>query len=275
MPNRIALEIPDELSNPLNYAVHQRGRDILDTVRAALKHGEVRLAYQPIVEAQRPDRIGFYEGLFRVLDADGRVIPARDFMPFAEDCDIGRDIDCSALEIGLTALSQVPGLRLSVNMSARSIGYPRWMQVLERKLADDPDIGARLILEITETSAMTVPELVQPFMRKLRAHGVAFALDDFGAGATSFRYLRDLRFDMVKIDQQFCRNAHRNRDDQALIRAMSLIADQFDMMTIAEGVENAGAANWLRDAGLHCLQGYHFSLPQLRPDWTTPARQRA
>lgn len=275
MPQKTTLEIPDELSTPVKYAVHQRGRDILAMVRAALKHGEVRLAYQPIVEAQRPDRIAFYEGLFRVLDADGRIIPARDFMPYAEDSDIGRDIDCRALEIGLQALSQTEGLRLSINMSARSIGYGKWSQVLERGLADDPTVGARLILEITETSAMTVPELVIAFMQRWRRHGIAFALDDFGAGATSFRYLRDFRFDIVKIDRQFCHRVHCNRDDQVLVRAMALIAQQFDMMTVAEGVEDSADAAWLRRAGLHCMQGYHFALPQLQPSWELPGLKTA
>jgi EAL domain-containing protein (putative c-di-GMP-specific phosphodiesterase class I) len=156
-------------------------------------------------------------------------------------------------------------------MSARSIGYPKWTRLLDQSLRQDPSIAERLILEITEGSAMTVPELVNAFMSALRPRGVAFALDDFGAGATSFRYLRDFRFDMVKIDQQFCRDVHKNLDDQALVRAMLLIAQQFEMMTIAEGVENPDAATWLSNSGLHCLQGYFFAMPQLKPSWTLQA----
>ena len=74
------------------------------------------------------------QGLIRVMDPTGRVIPAKDFMPVVETHEIGRQIDCHALEIGLAALARVPDLRLSINMSARSIGYPRWKQVLRRGL---------------------------------------------------------------------------------------------------------------------------------------------
>lgn len=263
--------IPEGLESPLSYAVQQRDAKVLDTVKRAVKHGEAMLAFQPVVEAARTNHVAFYEGLIRIQDADGRIIPAAHFMPLVEDLSLGREIDCLALSKGLNTLKTVPGLRLSINMSARSIGYPKWTRLLDQSLQQDPSIAERLILEITEGSAITVPELVNAFMSDLRTRGVAFALDDFGAGATSFRYLRDFRFDMVKIDQQFCRDVHKNLDDQALVRAMLLIAQQFEMMTIAEGVENPDAATWLSNSGLHCLQGYFFAMPQLKPSWTLQA----
>lgn len=267
-------EVPDGQESPLNYAVQKRDQAVLDMVATAVRHREVVLAYQPVMEAQRTGRVAFYEGLIRVLDATGRVIPAAQFMPVVEDRPLGREIDCLALELGLLTLAEVPDLRLSINMSARSIGYPNWLRTLERGLMQDATIGARLILEITEGSAMTVPELVCTFMQDLRRRDVAFALDDFGAGATSFRYLRDFRFDLVKIDRQFCQNIQNSADNQLLVDAMIRIADGFDMMTVAEGVENQGAAQWLRRQGVHCLQGYHFAAPQLRPDWLPAANRR-
>jgi EAL domain-containing protein (putative c-di-GMP-specific phosphodiesterase class I) len=112
---------------------------------------------------------------------------------------------------------------------------------------------------------MAMPELVTAFMTGLQRRGISFALDDFGAGQTSFRYFRDFSFDMVKIDRQFIANVHRDRDNQALVQALILIARQFDMFTVAEGVERAEDAAWLQAQGVDCLQGYLFGMPVLHP----------
>ncbi len=227
----------------------------------------MRLAFQPVVVGSDPSRIAFYEGLMRVIDPTGRVIPARDFIDAVEADELGRQIDCVALEIGLTALARFPHVRLSINMSARSVGYPRWMKVLRKGLSADKTIGERLILEITESSAMLVPELVIAFMDDLQSQGVSFALDDFGAGNTAFRYFRDFFFDVIKIDGQFIRNIHADCDNQALTRALMSIGHHFDMLTVAESVEEVADAEWLQAAGIGCMQGYLFGAPTVRPDW--------
>ena len=99
------------------------------------------------MRASNPDKIAFYEGLIRVLDETGRVIPAGDFMALAEEANLGREIDVAALHLGLEALRDNPGLRLSINMSARSIGYSKWSNLLRRYLALDRSIGERLIIQ--------------------------------------------------------------------------------------------------------------------------------
>jgi EAL domain-containing protein (putative c-di-GMP-specific phosphodiesterase class I) len=152
-------------------------------------------------------------------------------------------------------------------MSARSVGYPRWMTILRKGLSANKTIGERLILEITESSAMMVPELVIAFMDDLQAQGVSFALDDFGSGQTAFRYFRDFFFDVVKIDGQFIRNIHRDPDNQALTRSLMSIGQHFDMLTIAESVERVEDAEWLQAAGIGCMQGYLFGAPTVRPVW--------
>jgi EAL domain-containing protein (putative c-di-GMP-specific phosphodiesterase class I) len=151
----------------------------------------------------------------------------------AEETELGRQIDCTALYLGLTELAKFPDLRLSINMSARSIGYGQWVDILGRALRRDSSIADRLILEITESSAMLVPELVMHFMRDLRQRGITFALDDFGAGTTSFRYLRDFAFDIVKIDGQYTKNVANDPDNQCMIQSLRSISDHFGMFTIA------------------------------------------
>jgi EAL domain-containing protein (putative c-di-GMP-specific phosphodiesterase class I) len=162
---------------------------------------------------------------------------------------------------------ETEGLRLAINMSARSIGHPAWMKALNRGLAIDETIADRLILEITESSAMQMPELVTVFMEDLQARGVSFALDDFGAGYTSFRYLREFYFDILKIDGQFIRGIAHNPDNQALTKSLLDIARHFEMFTVAESVENAQDAEYLNQIGVECMQGYYYGAPTVNPPW--------
>ncbi|GAA6147644.1 EAL domain-containing protein [Pseudooceanicola nitratireducens] len=256
--------------DPLSYAVASRDRSTIKMVQEALKHSNVALAFQPVLQARAPDRIAFYEGLIRIFDETGRVIPAGDFIQQVEETETGRLIDCAALEQGLKVLSEAPDIRLALNLSARSIGYPKWMRILRKALMRDQTIGERLILEITESSAMLIPELVVNFMTEMRRHGISFALDDFGAGYTSFRYLRDFLFDILKIDGQFVRDTATDPDNQVLTRALIAIAEQMDMLTVAEQVETAADADWLTRNGIDCLQGYYFAAPTIQRPWDMP-----
>ncbi len=263
-------------ASPLSAAMAQRDRDVLTMVRRAIDRADVLLAFQPVVQSVRPDRPAFYEGLARVLDEQGRIIPAVDFIDAVETTETGRKLDCLALEMGLIALGEDPTLRLSVNMSARSIAYPTWMKTLQAGLAADPTAAERLILEITESSAMVMPDIVTIFMQDLQALGISFALDDFGSGFTSFRYLRDFCFDIIKIDGQFIRGIDENPDNQVLTQALLSIARHFDMFCVAESVETAQDAEFLMSLGMDCMQGYYFGAPTITPPWRIPeAKMRA
>ena len=259
----------DGLESPLAVADRMKQQQTVDMVRRALDDRRALLAYQPVVQARMTNRAAFYEAFIRILDDRGRVIPARDFMGAVETSETGRRIDVLALELGLTALAREPSLRLSVNMSARSIGYPAWLSALERGLRADPTIAERLILEITESSAMVMPDLVTVFMADMQARGISFALDDFGAGYTAFRYLKDFYFDIIKIDGQFIRGISTQPDNQVLTQALVSIARHFDMFTVAESVETAEDARYLIDIGVDCLQGYYYGIPSTEAPWLT------
>lgn len=261
--------------DPISYAVTQRDGQVMQMVEEALALNRAVLAYQPIVQSQDTKKVAFFEGLIRLIDPSGRHIPAREFMSVVEDKEVGRKIDCCSLELGLKALAAEPRLRLSINMSARSIGYRQWQRVLDKGIENNPTVAERLILEITEGSAMDMPELVTSFMKDAQARGVSFALDDFGAGQTSFRYLRDFYFDILKIDGQFTRNLAGNPDNQVLAQALISIANHFEMFTVAENVETAEDAQLLIQLGADCLQGYHFGAPSVSPPWVRDAKRRA
>jgi EAL domain-containing protein (putative c-di-GMP-specific phosphodiesterase class I) len=258
--------------DPINAALELRDLNVLDMVRDALRRKDVLLAYQPIMRSDDPTVPAFYEGLLRVLDDTGRIIPAKDFIEVIETQPEGRVMDCLALEIGLKTLSEQPSLRLSINMSVRSIGNPSWEQVLRDGLAVDETVAERLIIEITESSVMESPDLIRRFMDRMHGLGVSFALDDFGAGYTAFRHFKDLYFDIVKIDRSFIKGIQSDADNQVLTKALLMIAEQFDMFVVAEGVEQVDEANYLIAAGVDCMQGYLFAAPMITPPWD-PGRE--
>lgn len=275
MKIRNQIDVLAHEQSPLNHAVSQRDKTSVSMVDAALLHDEAMLAFQPIVTSSKPHTIVFYEGLIRIPDPTGRIIPAGEFIHKVEELETGRLIDCKALEIGLRTLACQPQLHLSINMSARSIGYSRWLEILGKALHYDSTLGSRLILEITESSAMLVPELVMNFMQDMNQRGIRFALDDFGSGATSFRYLRDFQFDILKIDGQFMCDIETNADNQVLVQALISIAEHFDMFAIAEAVETARSSAWLCSTGIDCQQGYFFGVPTVHPPWAQKPNQKS
>ena len=271
---RKTIDIPPGQEDPLSFALSRRDARTLDMVREAIQHKQVLLAYQPVVRATDMRTPVFHEALIRVLDETGRIIPAREFMGTVEDNELGRQLDCLSLEFGLGTLATHPGLKLSINMSARSIGYGQWLKTLNSKTKKRPDVAERLILEISEPSAMQVPELVIDFMDELKARGISFALDDFASGFTNFRYFREFFFDILKLDGQFTRNIHADTENQAIAGALASMARKLDMFTVASRVEHPEDAAALAALGFDCLQGYLFGAPTVSPSWKSKNDQK-
>ncbi len=256
------------VTSPLGVVIGHQDRSVLTMVGDAIAQRQVRLAYQPVVLAQNPKQIAFYEGLARVLDPAKRVIPAKEFITQVEATPLGRQLDCIALELGLTALRTHPRLRLSINMSARSIAYQPWKAALRRGLSIAPDISSRLILEISESSAMLVPDIVTAFMEEFQREGVAVAMDNFGSGQMAIRYFREFFFDIVKIDRQFIRGINSDPDAQAIVGALISMSKHFNMFTVAEAVETVAEAEVLRALGIDCFQGFLFGSPSMKHNFS-------
>ena len=235
-------------------------------VAQALAQGRILFHYQPVVRAANPRFPAFFEALARMRHPNGEVGPAGAFLPSVEPGPIGRAIDRLALANALAVLGENPGIRLAVNMSPRSMGDAEWLDILAEGARRDRNACARLILEITEAAAMDDPGQTVDFMDHARRSGCAFALDDFGAGATSFRYFRDFRFDMVKIDGSFIAGIAAARDAQVLVECLMAVAKHFEMITVAERVETPEDADWLRTLGIDCLQGWLYGRPSARPE---------
>lgn len=267
MRETMAFNPGQETSSPLSQAISAQDRDTMATVRLAIERKWVKMAYQMVVSAGSPEQPAFCESLLRVLDHKGRIIPARDFLPIVEEDKMGRELDVTALEIGLDMLRQHPGLRLSINLSARSIGYSPWKSTLMKVLNQDRTIAERLVLEISEEATYTLPELVQVFMEEMQMLGISFALDHFGKGFTSLRHLRDLYFDIIKIDKTYTHNLANNPDNQAMIKAIVSMAHSLETYVVAQNVETREDAEMLINLGVDGMQGYFFDAPTLEPFW--------
>lgn len=240
--------------------------DSFAQVTSALREDRITLHYQPIVRADNHNFVGFFEGLARIEMEDGSVIPAGQFIPAIEHTPLGRALDRRTLLLATQALRQDFNRRISVNLSPYSMADPVWLEIYQ---AQTIDVGERLILEITESAAMSDVEMTCAFLRKVRKTGCSVALDDFGTGSTSFRYFRDFRFDIVKIDGIFIRKLPQSKDNRVLVEALVKISEHFDMFTVAEFIETAEEAQFAQELGVDCLQGYHIGCPMPTLEWPT------
>ncbi len=237
------------------------------TVMRALEDGRVAIAFQPVVSAGNPERVSFRECLARVKDESGAWIPAGLFLPKIERLDLVRALDRRMLHLALETLAAHPTERLSVNISTRTMRDRAWLRELREMHAERPDVVERLIVELTESAAVSDAERAKAFLDEVRALGVAIALDDFGAGYSSFRHVRDFRPDWVKIDGGFVKGVADTPDNRLFVDTLVGIARNFDMATVAEFVETDDDAEVLRALGVDCLQGFRYGRPEVSPDW--------
>ena len=241
--------------------------EIGERVLQALRNHRAPLAFQPIVESGT-GRVAYYEALLRVVDPDGTVVAAADFIPAVEQLGLARIIDRYVIESALRELTEDPAVTLAVNISGLTVADPLWLAHLTMLLEPCPELAARLIVEITETVAMADVAESGRFVRSLRELGCRIAIDDFGAGYTSFRHLKDLNVDIVKIDGSFVQNLSNNRDNQLFVRTLNDLAAGFGLKTVAEFVETAEEAVLLGEIGIGFQQGYYYGRPQFGRAWT-------
>ena len=246
--------------------MRRRNITMAGQIVSALQENRITLAYQPVVRADDPKAEAFHECLIRMRDPSGRIATAADFMPVAEQLGLVRMLDRRVLELAFATLRRVPKLRLSVNVSPQSALDKDWMRSLRELSEERRDLTERLIVEITESTAIHDGGQTADFINNLRDLGCAMAVDDFGAGYTSFRHFKRLKIDIVKIDGAFIRGVAQNPDNQILVRTLVEIARNFEIMTVAEMV---GEEEWriLRRLGVDCFQGYYFGRPELHPAW--------
>jgi EAL domain-containing protein (putative c-di-GMP-specific phosphodiesterase class I) len=161
-------------------------------------------------------------------------------------------------------------VRLGFNVSGLTAGDRPWLRLLISQLRNRPDLGRRLVVEITETAALYDVEETARFVDTLRDTGCRVALDDFGAGHTSLRHLQSLSVDTVKIDGSFVRDLAERPENQVFLRHLVGLTKSFGLSTVAECVENAADAALLRAEGIDYLQGFFFGAPTTEREWLQP-----
>lgn len=239
---------------------------VADETIAALHDRRLVFAYQPIVSAQTRE-IAHHECLLRMVRADGAVLGAGYFIPAAEQLGLVRLVDRHALEMMVAKLHAHPSVNLAVNVSGTTARDPSWLQSFVEYVRANQSVAPRLIVELTETAALHDFEESARFISGLRELGCRVAIDDFGAGYTSFRNLKMLRVDMVKIDGAYVRDLANSPENQIFVRSLVDLAKNFKLETVAEWVGSEEDAELLHKLGVDYLQGFHIGEPRLDPDW--------
>jgi diguanylate cyclase (GGDEF)-like protein len=249
---------------------HQNDMVIAERVQSAIRDNRLCFAFQPIVDSHTAEPVWF-ECLLRMVEPDGEVVPAAKFMPVVEDLGMIRPVDRLVLELAIEEVSRYPDARLTLNVSGLTTADRSWLRKAVVMLRGQPRLAERLTVEITETAGLEDVEACSHFVSTLRDLGCQVALDDFGAGYTSFRHLKQLSVNMIKIDGAFVRNIGENPDNLAFVRTLIDLARTFNLRTVAECVETPEEAETMRDAGVDYLQGYAFGAPQMVAPWHEPA----
>ncbi len=234
-----------------------------DEIVSALNERRVLIAFEPVV-ATTTRKLAFHECLMRIRRADDTIVPAQRVIPVAEHLGFVRLIDHRVLELVAAELVSSPNFVASLNVSPSSATDPDWWSALSVMLKRHAGIAQRLTIEITETSAIQDVDDTRGFVTRVKDLGCRIAIDDFGAGYTSFRNLRKLGVDMIKIDGAFIENLTRSEDDRAFVLTLLDLAHRLRLETVAERVQDERAAEVLANNGCTYLQGKLIGLAKLQ-----------
>jgi diguanylate cyclase (GGDEF)-like protein len=251
-------------------AERQENMRATDEILSALNERRIFILFEPVVDiaSRRP---AFYECLMRIKRPDGSLLAVNEFIPWAERLGLVRLLDHRVLDLVAAEMTASPALNASVNVSAASTGDPDWWAGLAAMLRARPGVAERLTVEITETAAIQDIEETCGFVARVKDLGCRIAIDDFGAGHTSFRNLRKLGVDLVKIDGAFVRNLMESEDDRAFVHTLIDLGRRLGLKTVAEWVQDEASAVMLAEWGCDYLQGVLVGLASAERPWDAAA----
>lgn len=232
----------------------------------AIKERRLLLAYQPIVSA-KDGSIKHYEALLRIRSDDGKFSSAGALIPIAERMGMIDVIDQLTLEMVVEELRACNDISIALNVSSLTTHNEVWLKRCCDLMQQTPEIATRLVVEITETAAQLDLHRTAHFVADLQGLGCLVALDDFGTGYTSFRQLKTLSVDMVKIDGSFIKDLAENSDNRFFVKTLLDFSNGFGLQSVAEYVENGETAKLLMELGVEMLQGYYFGRPVVGRPW--------
>ena len=240
----------------------QQFRQTIETgLNLAIARDELRLHYQPIVERESLQVVG-YEALLRWTSRDHGEIPPGVFIPIAEESTIIHRLGDWVIERALSDARSWPDKIVSINFSPRQFKAADFAERLVSQASRFGVAPERIQVEITETALFQNVERASDVLAKLRERGFLVALDDFGTGYSSMFNLKSFTVDCIKIDRSFVSDLGRDRQSAAIVSAITQLARGLGMTIVAEGVENDGQAQMLRLVGCSHMQGYMFGKAQ-------------
>ncbi len=236
-------------------------------LRAALRDGQLGLVYQPIVRLGQPPQLVGYEALLRWHHPRRGLVSPAEFVPLAEECGLIREIGLWVITTACTKASTWPEhLSIAVNVSPSQIKTEGSITEIIRSIRSTGVSPHRVHIEITEDVLIDDPESAMGFLSLLREEGIAVVMDDFGTGYSSLGYLRRFPFDKVKIDRSFVIGTINNKEDRAIVKAISYIGQAMNLPTIGEGVESMEHLLFLMDSKCTEAQGFLLGRPMTEPD---------
>jgi len=250
---------------PMMHADARRRMQMASDLRNALARNEFHLVFQPSVEL-RTGRIVAVEALLRWQHPERGEIQPADFVPMAESLGMIRRIDewvmqtCCA-QIQVWDQAGMPPVRVAVNVSARWLGHPAFVESVSRNLQARQLPGKRLLLEITESAMLHLGDAIERTMQTLHTLDIDVAVDDFGTGYSSMAYLKLPAVAYLKIDRSFVTGLPGDTNDAAIAEAMLAMSRSLGLGTIAEGIETEAQHDFLLRAGCVEGQGYLYSHP--------------
>ena len=254
----------DGLANPQIAFADSLKRTFRDaeTFRSLVKSREFQVHYQPIVHLDSR-AVHHFEALTRFSGNSGPAEAIR----MAEELDMIESFDLAVAEKVLKRMRQ-PGaglLKMAINVSGASLGDDTYVEQLLRMTAGAPEERRRLMVEVTETSAVADIEAADRRLAALREAGIKVCIDDFGAGAAAFDYLRKLSVDSVKIDGAIVRDIQTDQRSKAMLHSIVEMCRSMRLETIAEMIETDGVAAELKAAGVEYGQGWLFGRAEAEP----------
>lgn len=236
-------------------------------LRATIAERRFRLNFQPVV-ALADRAIHHFEALLRPnASADGTAQITQDFVIFAEAVGLTEELDCAVTDIALAALRAAPSASVAVNVSGLSIQSATFLERFLALLASAAPLAesGRLLVELTETAEIDDMPAAARHIAALRAAGVPVCLDDFGAGAAAFSYLREFGIDYVKIDGLYVQRAGVGPRERGFVASMVELATSAGAEVVAEMIETEEQARLMQDLGAQFGQGWLFGRPGLLP----------
>ncbi len=235
-----------------------------DKIKQALDQDRFVMHYQPVQEIQS-GQIFYYEALIRMRDKDQSLIPPGSFIPVAEQCGLIYEIDHLVIKKVISRQAELTLLGhkvvFTLNLSGFALNDPALLPHLKQTLHETGADPKSIVIEITETAAVSDLVTACSLMNEIKDLGCRFALDDFGTGFASFNYLKQLPVDIVKIGDTFIKEISSHPDDQIFVKSLCEVTKGLGKMTIAEGVEDAVTLSLLREYSVDFAQGWHVGRP--------------